>query len=255
MLGIGSRKNQPTFDVKMWWYRVLMYRSYRRRARYRVLFYLTFQTVRYRCRCRIDTGTNSGADVHIGNGGTNIDIAPSLPKCPVPLWKSVPVPAVPVSMSYRTYRSVRYRYWCRAERTEASGTCTDVVPNLPKCPVSVIPAEYTAGMPRYTVGMPRYVPYRTHSWYLALFPHCVLNWLLLGLLFDSQNFVSFYYFVDLFFWAVTRYVFYCYFLNVIVLLTCFLTSCACRTQYNGLDMRCLICSRIIQQSNWLGCNS
>ena len=75
-------------------------------------------------------------------------IRDSLQKCPVS------VTALPVSMSYRTYRSVRYRYWCRAELTEASGTCTDVVPNLPKCPVSVIPAEYTAGIPRYRRNIP-----------------------------------------------------------------------------------------------------
>ena len=43
-------------------------------------------------------------------------------------------------MSCRTYRSIRYRYWCRTELTEVSGTGIDVVPNLPKCPVPVIPA-------------------------------------------------------------------------------------------------------------------
>ena len=37
-----------------------------------------------------------------------------------------------------------------------SGTGIDVVPKLPKCPVPVIPAVYTGGMPRY-------VPYRTHA--------------------------------------------------------------------------------------------
>ena len=36
-----------------------------------------------------------------------------------------------------------------------SGTGIDIVPNLPKCPVPVIPAVYTGRMPRY-------VPYRTH---------------------------------------------------------------------------------------------
>ena len=161
-VGIGSRKNQPDFDVTMWWYRVLMYRSYRRRARYRVLFFRTFRSVRYRYRCRIDTGNNSGTDVHIGNGGndmishrayqsvryryeslyryrryrysyrteladmsgTGIDV-PNFLKC-----------LVPVLMSCRIHRWVRYRYLC-TEVTEASGTCTDVVPNLQKCPVSV----------------------------------------------------------------------------------------------------------------------
>ena len=44
-----------------------------------------------------------------------------------------------------------------------SGTGTDVVPNLPKFPVPVIPTVYTADMPRY-------VPYRTHPWYFACHP-------------------------------------------------------------------------------------
>ena len=40
-----------------------------------------------------DTGTNSGTDV------LGIDVVPNLPKC-----------SVPVLMSYRTFRSVRFRY-------------------------------------------------------------------------------------------------------------------------------------------------
>ena len=36
-----------------------------------------------------------------------------------------------------------------------SGTGIDVAPNLSQCPVPVIPAAYTGGMPRYA-------PYRTH---------------------------------------------------------------------------------------------
>ena len=85
--------------------------------------------------------------------GTGIDVVPNLLKCPVPVLKSVPVPAVPVSMSYRTYRSDRYRYGC-TEVIEVSGTGIDV-PKLPKCLVPEIPAVYTARMPRY-------VPYPTH---------------------------------------------------------------------------------------------
>ena len=57
----------------------------------------------------------------IGNG---MDVVPKLRKCPVP-----------VLMSYRTCRSIRYRYWCRTEIAEVSGTGIRVVPNLPKCPV------------------------------------------------------------------------------------------------------------------------
>ena len=72
------------------------------------------------------------------------------------------------------YRYSRYRYGCRTELTEVSGTGMKVwtgtggtgihiVPNLPKCPVPVIPAVY-----EYTGGMPRYIPYRTHRWNIAL---------------------------------------------------------------------------------------
>ena len=66
-----------------------------------------------------------------------MDTVPNLPKCPVP-----------VLMSYRTYRNVRYRYWC-TEINEVSGTgmkvCTGtggtgihIIPKLPKCPVPVL---------------------------------------------------------------------------------------------------------------------
>ena len=41
-------------------------------------------------------------------------------------------------MSYWSYRSVRYRYWCRTELTEVFGAGVYVVPNLPKCPVPVL---------------------------------------------------------------------------------------------------------------------
>ena len=67
------------------------------------------------------------------------------------VFGTVPVFSVPVWMSHQTYRSVRYRYEslyryrryrypCRTELTEVSGTVIDVIPNLPKCPVPVIPA-------------------------------------------------------------------------------------------------------------------
>ena len=77
-----------------------------------LMSYRTYRSVRYRYWCCTEVTEVSG---------TGIDV-PSLPKSPVPVWTSVPVPAVPVSMSYRTYRSVRYRYWCRTELTEVSGT-------------------------------------------------------------------------------------------------------------------------------------
>ena len=56
--------------------------------------------------------------------GTGIDAVPKLPKCPVP-----------VLMSYRSYRSVRYRYY--------------VVPSIPKFLVPVVPPVYTGGRSRY----------------------------------------------------------------------------------------------------------
>ena len=44
--------------------------------------------------------------------GTDGDAYRNLPNCPVLVWNSVPVLTVPVLVSYTTYRSVRYRYWC-----------------------------------------------------------------------------------------------------------------------------------------------
>ena len=37
-----------------------------------------------------------------------------------------------ISISHHTFRSVRYRYGCRAEPSEASGTGIDAMPNSPK---------------------------------------------------------------------------------------------------------------------------
>ena len=123
----------------------LMYRSCRC-VRYGVVFYRTFRSVRYRYRYGIDvvpipvpTPVQTSIPVPAVPvlirteltelSGTGIDpvlIVPNLTKGPVP-----------VLMSYRTYRSVRYRYGCRTELTEASGTGIDAAPNLPKCPVPV----------------------------------------------------------------------------------------------------------------------
>ena len=95
-LGIGSHKNQPCFDVTMWWYRVLMYQPYRH-ARYRGLYYRTYRSVRCRYRSCTDTGTNCGSDVHTGTGCAGIDVP------------NLPIGTVAVLM-YRTYRSIRHRY-------------------------------------------------------------------------------------------------------------------------------------------------
>ena len=83
---------------------------------------------------------------------TDRDDVPNLPKYPVPIlmlfrtyrsvpyrYESLPVPAVPVLISYHTY-------------TEVSGTGIDVVPILPKCAVPVIPAVYIGWMPRYIIS-------------------------------------------------------------------------------------------------------
>ena len=77
---------------------VLMYRTYLSVA-YRYWCTELLPSVRYRwCCTELAKVSGSGIDV------------PNLPKCPVPV------------LLYRTYLSVRYRYY---------------VPNLPKCPVSV----------------------------------------------------------------------------------------------------------------------
>ena len=65
-----------------YWYRLRYIRAYRR----------------YRYRYRAELTEVSGTDTDV------------VPKCPVPVRKSVPPPQVPVLMSYRTYRSFRYRY-------------------------------------------------------------------------------------------------------------------------------------------------
>ena len=78
-----------------------------------------YRYFRYRYGCRTEITEVSG---------TGIDVAPNLPKCPVP-----------VLMLYRNYQGVRYRYEslyryrryrypCRTEVTEVSGTGIDVVP-------------------------------------------------------------------------------------------------------------------------------
>ena len=84
-LEIGSHKNQPYFDVKMWRYRVDVLSNL---PKYPVRVSMLYR-YRYHRRYRRHTGT----------GGTGIDVVPNVPKC-----------EVPVLMSYRAYRSVRYRY-------------------------------------------------------------------------------------------------------------------------------------------------
>ena len=61
------------------------------------------------------------------------------------------------------YRYSRYRYGCRTELIEVSGTGIDVVPNLPKCPVPVLMLYRPYRSVRYRYeSLYRYRPYRYH---------------------------------------------------------------------------------------------
>ena len=94
--------------------------------------YRPYRRVRYRYRCCTNTCISSGTDVRTGTGGdgcrtdltdvpgTGIDVAPNLFKDPVPIL-----------ISSRSYRGVRYRYRCCAEVAEVSGAGIDAVPNTP----------------------------------------------------------------------------------------------------------------------------
>ena len=88
-LAVRLHKNQPFLEVPTSQYRVDVAPNSPKRP----------GSIRYRCQFCTDTGTNFGTDVHTGTGGSGIDVVPNLPKCPVPGL-----------ISYRTYRSVRYRY-------------------------------------------------------------------------------------------------------------------------------------------------
>ena len=104
---------------------LMLYRNYRSvrypyESLYRVpvpvsMSYRTYRSVWYRYWCRTELTEVSG---------TGINVVPNLPKCPVPVlmyqtypsiqyWykcrTKLPKCPVPVLMSYRTYRSVRYR--------------------------------------------------------------------------------------------------------------------------------------------------
>ena len=80
-------------------------------------------------RTEITVVSGTGMKLCTGTGGTGM--------------KLCTVPVVPVSISYQTYRSVRYRYWYRTVFTEVSGTGD-------------------------TGDMPRYRPYRIHySFYVV----------------------------------------------------------------------------------------
>ena len=65
-----------------------------------LISYRSYQSVRYRywCCTELTEVSGTGMKVCTGTGGAGIHIVPNLPKCPVP-----------VLMSYRTYRSARYR--------------------------------------------------------------------------------------------------------------------------------------------------
>ena len=92
------------------------------------MLYRTYRSIRYRHWCCTELTKVSGTcrRVCTGTGGTGIHVVTNLPKC-----------LVPVLMSYRTYRIVRYRYGSRTETAVVSSTGN-------------------------TGGMPQYVPYQTH---------------------------------------------------------------------------------------------
>ena len=75
-------------------------------------------------RCRTDLADVTGTGFCLTEPskalGTSIDVVP----IPVPtsVLTPIPTPKVPLVTSYRTYQSVRYRYWCRTELTEVFGT-------------------------------------------------------------------------------------------------------------------------------------
>ena len=90
-LGIGSRKNQPYFDDLIWWYRV------------DVMPILPKYPVQGWCFTERSEVSGTGIDVVPipvpAPVQTGIEVVPNSPKC-----------LVPILMSYRIYRSVRYRY-------------------------------------------------------------------------------------------------------------------------------------------------
>ena len=100
-------------------------------------------------------GQAHGRAVHGAGRKVRRGSVPNLPKRPAPVWEPVPVPAATVSMSYRTFRSVRHRYRCCTELTEVSCTSIDVVPDLPKRPV---PVWKSVAVPAKTISM----AYRTY---------------------------------------------------------------------------------------------
>ena len=119
--GIDVVPNLPKCPVPV----LMLHRNYRS-VRYRYKSTYRYRRYRYPCRTELTEAF-----------GTGIDVVPKLPKCPVP-----------VLMSSRTHRGVRYRYSC-TEVTEVSGTGIDVVPKLPKGPVPVLLSYRTYRSVRY----------------------------------------------------------------------------------------------------------
>ena len=157
-----------------------------------LMSYRSYRSVRHRYWYRTERTEASG---------TVIDVVPKLPKFPVPVWKSVPVPTVPVPMSYRNYRSIRYWYCGHTEVTEVPGTgmkaCTGdcgtvmhVLPKLPKVqlPVSMSYRSYRCGidvLPIWREGPVAVITavwpgtYRTeHTFFVCCSKGtlCIINW-------------------------------------------------------------------------------
>ena len=108
---------------------------------------------RYGCCTELPEVSGTGIEFCNRTGGTGINMVPNLPKCPVPVW-----------MSYRTYRSLRYRYSCHTELTEVFGLGIHVIPNLPKCPVPALVSYRTFEVSGIGIDVPVPVPALVQTW-------------------------------------------------------------------------------------------
>ena len=83
-----------------------------------LMFSRNYRSVRYRNYCHTDVAQVAGS---------GIDVSPNLPNRMVPVLMLYGADGREI-LSYRTYRSVRYRDWCPIELAEVSGTGIDDIP-------------------------------------------------------------------------------------------------------------------------------